>query len=534
MNTGQINGFELNGSSNQGTNATLQGGFVSTAVLAALVISSAVLTGGLYTEPEAGGRVSRFVTGGAYSNNNVGGIQFKTANLQGSLYSQGWTDSHLNFAPSLLSGASSDSAFGGEVIFDAVLHSADTIGDSTVVGASLTRADGLTGGLETTSYTSGFLVGGVVLMADGIQSTSEVSISELKGVGAVLTGSLESSSDVGGDPVFNVVMTNGIVSYDSIGHELDIQAILHEGVQQISVVGSPVMRLSAELDDGMASNTEFVAQIKISPKSNDGVVSDAILDAKSAVGARITGGISNTSVCHSEMLRAAQRLFGGCTSTKIFQGTQTISPHFNEGFGSSSYVSSNYRISVDLKNGIQTSSGIFGEYIIGSNLYSGVSDISNLSGNLIGGVVFTGSLESTNQCSGQQQLNALITHGCYGNSEVTAALKVAAVLSLGNSTNHELGALQTIQAVLHGNTDSTEFFSANLTTSLLLLNGMSQYSLLQGNMHIVSLTTGGVSSEDSLGGAITEGFTDPNLNNRALSIRSATVLLSIKTPTEDI
>ncbi len=61
-------------------------------------------------------------------------------------------------------------------------------------------------------------------------------------------------------------------------------------------------------------------------------------------------------------------------------------------------------------------------------------------------------------------------------------------------------------------------------------------SLCEVGGHLLAIPhlTDGVSSGGLLSGDIVQGFLDPLLNNRALSIESATPVFSIETPQEDI
>ena len=73
-----------------------------------------------------------------------------------------------------------------------------------------------------------------------------------------------------------------------------------------------------------------------------------------------------------------------------------------------------------------------------------------------------------------------------------------------------------------------------MTAASSLLDGIHQEDEFGANLVVTPVLTGGVASGESIGSNIVQGFTDPLLNTWALSIVSATQILSIETPTEDI
>lgn len=453
MNQGRINGFALGGGASGGSNALLQGGFASAAMLSALLASSAILTGGLFTASDAKGRVSHFLAGGVAANSEVGGKQFYTANLQRGIFSDGQVSANLGRAPGLNGGVESGNDALGQVQADARLQTADTVGDTSSVGGALAQGAALNDGLYGTSYTSGLLVGSVVLVADGLNSGSE--LGGWLDNGFILYGGAESTGTLGAGYFIPALLQDGIQSTHDTGYEIDISPVLTDGVISVNTVGSPVLRVSPALNSGIASDHDFVAQIILSPNSNDGIEATSTLGGLWRVDARVTGGINSASLADSVNLVATQKIRGGITSTSTAAANLVSSPHLNSGIAGSSLLSAQLRAGPRLQFGF-------------------------------GG---TGALEGALQASPTLQ-GGLASAGSFG------------------------GALA----------------ASNILPSAAFLSPCEVGGQLLATPHL----TDGVSSGGLLSGDIVQGFLDPLLNNRALSIESATPVFSIETPQEDI
>lgn len=415
MNLGQLNGFGLNASAGGGNNATLQGGFASTSVCVALLIGNAILTGGITNTPTTGGSVSRAVSGGTYSECFIDGTQFKTANLQGSIYSTNEVYCSIGRAPAFTDGVYTNSAYGGEIIGSTVLRVVDYVGDTNQVSASMSVVNGV---LSQWHY--GF---------DGTNS-------------------------VGGNYKITAKLPDGIRSSDSVGHVLTIGMVLKGGLLQLNECSSPVLLVSPMLNGGIHNHTLFNAQAMLSPFSNSGVEGTDALGGKQRIGASLSDGIETTDAFFSIGLKATQRLPGGGISTGSVQGTQVISARLHEGIFTDSIVVGESRIGAKLQEGFIKTCMAQAYYRIDAHFVDGIYSLSKPEG--------------------------------------------------------------------------------NLQLSCLLPDGFETTNAIGGNRTAVSLTKDGMASTHQIGGDIVQGFSDPLLNTWALSLRSATPILSVLTPNKDV
>jgi len=344
MNTGQINGFALNGGAAGGNNATLTGGLTVASALSALMISSAVLAGGVYNTPTSGGRVSTALNGGVSSTQTLTGDWFIAAALRDGIKSEGEVFSNLGRADGMRDGVYSTSGYGGQVVTNARLQPDDTVGDSSQVGGGMLRSAGLLSGVAGSSYVGGNLRGSTVLIADGVKSTSKVGGNDI-GSGRFLSGGVSSTATLSALLWNNGIFSGGFLSTSLVGHEIDISALLQGGMSQVGVSGSPVMRISAQLHGGAVSDPDFGALLIASPASNGGITSDASLSASLNVWAMLSGG-----------------LFGGDTAdSKNVAATQIL----RDGMASGSLFSADLRTAIWLLNGASSSQSIGGGIVQG-------------------------------------------------------------------------------------------------------------------------------------------------------------------------
>lgn len=452
MNSGQINGFGVNGPAYAGANATLTGGLASGVLFAAAMMASSVLTGGIETANDAGGRVSRAISGGAYSDSKVDGKWLYTANLQGGIYLSGCVDAGLCIASGFGGGVLSPSGFGGVLLCNARLQSEDTVGDTSVAGGYMSSGSRLSGGAASNAWASAQIIGGTMLVSGGVFSGCELVGAFYNGI--QMGGRIESSNSIGGHCLVTARLQSGIASHSSTGNGLQIGANLYDGLIQVGVVDSPFMRLSAELGGGVGSSANFNAQIRISSYGADGVESTEQMGANLRKDEKLLGGIQVGCFLDSVALRAAQNLLGGLSSSGVAGSVQTIGACLYSGASSTAFAYSIQRIGLRLQGGAFTTGLIGSGYIIYSSLNGGTA---------------------------------------------TACAAGGFLKSSGN---------------FQGGIDSHSGFSASLKYSPAL--------------------QGGVYSGISTGGNIAQGFKDPMLNTWALSIRSATPILSIQTPLQDI
>ncbi len=532
MNSGQINGYGLNSTAVAGNNATLTGGFVSACALVALLVSSAVLSGGIYNLPSTGGSVSRSLDGGTDSGNSVGGKQFKTANLQQGIHSTGIVGSNLGIAMGLNGGTYSSSSYGGQVVTHVRLQMADTVGTTSQVNGLLRYSAGLFSGITSTSFVSSNIVGSTVLVAGGLHSSSQLSGDLLNG--RILAGGASSNCLLSGGYLINGCFQDGIVSWSSTGKGLHISPILYDGILQVSTVGSPVLRLGANLSNGMGSNTLFTAQILLSPNSNYGVDSDSWLFAGMRKSVVLTGGFGQTSVADSVALKATQKLTSGIASTNALDALLVSSPHLNSGSSSNSQLNGNQVVGAKLQGYVSSVNQVDSVLVASMQMLGGFVNTSVLAGDLYLFLKLQGGLSSEQTMNAELISSPHLDDGIGCASQLLGNLKINAFLQNGINSSHILGGNLLASPFLQGGVGSVCVGSGFLKADAKLSDGIYKSSGLNANLLTVSKLTGGIASNKTVGGDIVQGFKDPLLNTWALSIVSATQILSIETPTKDV
>jgi len=316
MNTGQVNGSALNGTSNPGNNATLTGGFAAACILAGAIIGNCVLSGGIFNTPATGGNVSAQLGGGVNSSAQVGGGWFITTLLSHGIHSQSVVDSiRMRSSPGLVGGIHSASSYGGQMLTRVRLQMISPVGDSTQVGSRLNFFSGMRGGINGTSYVSGLITGGTFLGAGGVHSTSGLGGVLLHTDHARLNGGFGTKSDMGGRLLYSIKLIGGILVTHSVGKELDIQALLQNGITNVGGLSTHPMRISPKLNSGMGSYSELGAKVKLSPFSNGGVSSTSVLGGVHRISAKLQNGMSSTNTHNSNGISASQKLRGGLEST---------------------------------------------------------------------------------------------------------------------------------------------------------------------------------------------------------------------------
>ena len=535
MNQGQINGFAMGAGASGGSNALLQGGFASAGLLSSLLVASALLTGGLFTESDTKGRVSHFLAGGVAADSVVGGKQFYTANLQQGIFSGGQVSANLGRAPGLNGGVESGNDTSGQVLASARLQSADTVGDTSTVGGALAQGAVLNDGLYGTSYASALLVGSVVLVADGLNSGSE--LGGWLDNGFTLSGGAESTGTLGAGYFIPALLQDGIQSTHDTGHEIDISPVLMDGVISVNTVGSPVLRVSPALNSGIASDHDFVAQIILSPQSNDGIEATATLGGLWRVDARVTGGVDSTSLTDSVNLVAAQKLRGGIQSTGVVFALLGSSPHLDGGVFTSAFLSVQLRASARLRSGLDGSGMTDGALRASPRLQGGTDSTSALDGAIATAIYLRDGADSADAADAQYRLGAVLANGCDSGSISSGAFKAFAILHSGADSAGAVSATPIrISALLPSQPLTSSSLLDGALAASATLPSAAFLSLCEVGGHLLAIPhlTDGVSSGGLLSGDIVQGFLDPLLNNRALSIESATPVFSIETPQEDI
>lgn len=379
MNLYGINGAEVNGGGVAGNNATLAGGVAVAALFSALLVSGAVLAGGLESTPEAGGRVSQHLSGGATNTSAVDAKWFITTVLREGIYSGEIVSSNLGRAPGLQDGIYSPSDYGGQLIAEAKLQTADTVGFNSEVGGNIIGSTILVSDIYGTNYVGGNIIGSTVLLADGLKSTS-VADGNIY-TGRIITGGVSSSASLDGRYFITARPYGGILNFHSVGHEVDISPMLQDGLIQLNEMHGAIVS-GAMLHDGNWSRTQFEAGIRISPSFGGGWESGQQLSALAAVGAMLTGGSSSACFIDSMQINASQVLVGGITSSCQINALLMAGARLQDGVSASGAPGGNSIISAMLTgsnlSGCATDSGLLIEAV----LMGGVTSLAALNGEI--------------------------------------------------------------------------------------------------------------------------------------------------------
>ena len=476
MNLGTLNGSSLNGVFQTGANLTCSDGMGTTDVMSALLIAEARLLGGLFTEGEANGRVSTALLGGLQSDNEIDGWFRLTTWLQQGVHSGQALKGILGLPARLLYGVESDSAFGGDCVVS--LESGSPLTWNPRQGVGMQR-----GFLSTSRLGNKMSI--TVRLQSGIVAVGEID-SPVMNIEARPYGGCSSSKSFGAKLSAAVVNSSGVFSSaDDYGH-LAIGAVLSSGCTETDTLSTPNIRVSPRLHQGFASNNALGGLVRSAIRLQDGVYSDIIFQSGYIKDCILSLGIAN-----SEKMGTSLGWQDFCIGAVLSDGCAS---------GSSFDAHISLLIWVRLSDGTNSSDS------------SGA--LLQLSPRLQGGVS-----HGSESVSGAQALSCVLTlsTGITGNTSLTdAQYQIGAVLPSGvSSLYEELGGKLLVCVNLTGGADSTER-SGGLQRIDARLQGF------------------GCSSTYRFYGDMYSPFTDLQLNTWALSLLSATEILSIATPLEDI
>lgn len=416
MNNSQINGSSLNGTPTRGLNALLSGGIAALSVFSAVLVSNAVLAGGIESAPTAGGRVSSFLSGGISSGSQASGNWVITTMLRGGALSDGIVTSNLGRAPGMQSGVESPAFCGGQMLTRVRLQSADTVGMSSGMNGSLAISAVLAQGVTSTSYASGNIRGSTVLMADGIKSNGFLSGTAYTGM--ALSGGTNSTSTLSARWFYSAKLQGGIVATEELGKELDIDARLQGGVIQVGAMDSPALRIGSHMVSGIAQFNSLSSLIIVSPASNGGVSSDSAIQSGLRVSARMQDGIESNDFTDSVNIVAGQKLLGGIDSSASFNAGQ--------------------RINVRLQNGISATQHIDAQQIATARLQGGNANTATLYSGILTTAFLTSGIQSGCTLSGVLTTHAFLRDGLASTDLYGAGLRTTIALTDGFSSGDDL------------------------------------------------------------------------------------------------
>lgn len=311
MNNGSLNGFGLDATINGGENLTETGGITCDSILSSLLISSAILVGGMFSVSDAEGQIPTVLQGNIGSTSGVGGSFAITIVLQGGITEQHSVGGVLDFAPSLRGGIKVNPSVGGQLKTHVLLQTSQ-LGQRSVTSGEPIRADtALNGGVYGTGYITSYLVSDTVLLADGVKSDSIIDSVDME-LGASLDDGVSSTSSVGGSLKYPCYLRGGVLWTDLVGKEIDIDALLQDGIQYLNSMGG-TLKISPVGNGGINSSATFSARQQLSPAANGGVASSAYLDSKFNISDRLFGGLTSVNILGGKGITASQILRGGIT-----------------------------------------------------------------------------------------------------------------------------------------------------------------------------------------------------------------------------
>lgn len=436
------------------------------------------------------GGANATLTGGLVSAMAMSALLIGGAILSGGVFTEG--DSGGQVSTTVSGGAYSDSGVGGKQFYTANLSG--FIDSEGVVGSSLGIASGLNGGCYSPS---GF--GGELLCNTRLQMADTVGDVSFTYSGLIYSAGLS-------DGIFS----NSWLFSNIVGSTL----LITSGVFSDSVIGSELQR-GTIMEGGFVSNQVVGGTYLYGAILSDGIPAQHVLGDFLQVGAVLQDGIIHVGEVGSPSMRISTEMDGGISSHTDFTAQILISVHGNSGVFSNQTLVGYLRKDEKLLGGVQS---------------SGFSD----SQRLLAAQRLQGGVASTSKAQGLQAISAALLGGLTEDSQLVGVLKASPKLQ-GAVVNSSLVDAAVISgARLSDGVTSQASLQANMTTSSLLLDGMGSDSILGGRRLVIPLLTGGVVSGFTVGGDIVQGFKDPLLNTWALSIASATPILSIETPSQDI
>lgn len=359
-------------------------------------------------------------------------------------------------------------------------------------------------------------LGNNAILSGGISIGS--TLSAVTVVTAILTGGIFSVSDAQG--AVSTKLEGGIVSLASVGGAAKITTVLQGGIYSLYSVGGPGMSFDPSLKDGVYSPSGFGGQLLCSPRlqMQDQVGQLSVAGGSISIDKHLNGGCSGTSY-----------LGGGIRGSLVLLG---------DGLKSTSQVGSNV-----LKSGMALSGGVYSTPVLGGTLFYP----AKLSGGILG----------TWELGKEFDIEAKLQGGVMQTCSPGGGLLISPVCNGGIENSYSFGANRQLSPAANGGVSSSAFLASTMAISNRLQNGVFSSTIVGGKGITASqilrdgitsttgITIGGqikthaklqgaLSSSAFLHGDIVQGFLDPLLNTWALEIRSATVLLEIQHPSEDI
>ena len=251
-------------------------------------------------------------------------------------------------------------------------------------------------------------------MGDGLRSDSDAG--GLMNNGFSMDGGVYSSGVVEGSLFYPAILSGGMLGDSTVAQGLSVSPMLQGGMQQVGEVGSPVMRISADLGSGAVSNTLFVAQIIISPNSNYGADSSHSMGALYRIAARLSGGVEAVGYTDSIPIRASQKLQGSTASTGYLDGTRVIGSALNGGTETTHLHSGKLIAGARLQGSVSAAADVDGVLRVGARLHEGFSGTDATSGALRVRNNFQGGFSSSCDLDSTLKVTPALSEGVFSDS----------------------------------------------------------------------------------------------------------------------
>lgn len=349
-----------------------------------------------------------------------------------------------------------------------------------------------------------------------------VSAAMLAGVlmtGVILVGGVSSNSISSG--AISTQLQGGVTSTAAYpGGTLLITINLQQGMSSDQEVGSLNLGMEPSLRDGVYSPVTVGGQVKTHVKlqAEDQVGQSSFFDGKLLRSDGLSGGFEKTAYVGGGIRGSTVLASDGVKSTyQINSNVMTLGLTLHGGVASDSAYGGKYKYNAILSGGFLTTYDIGKELDIEAILVDGIYNVDSVGGGYRISPVGNGGLESSTLFSARQQLSPTAVGGLDVNQTFDAKLRVSPRMQGGIAKTAFIG-------------------GKGITASQLLRGGIAPVAgnSLGGQLKVNALLQGAVISSAVIHGEMVQGFLDPLLNTWALEIRSATVLLEIKHPTEDI
>lgn len=337
--------------------------------------------------------------------------------------------------------------------------------------------------------------------------------------GVVLTGGIFTAPNTGGN--VSTSLLGGCDSQSGISSSYFITGFLMGGLFSQGSLSSTLVGVSDALQGGVESPSSWGGAIIADARLRvpDNVGSTGVLSGGIQGSTKIAGGVSKTSQVGGGIQGNTRLASGGVVCTSQVGGTLREGVKLQGFLASNAFLDGKRKTHVKLQDGLRSNST--------------PGNFLKVTAKLQDGIMNTGSYQTKPMRVSPHLNNGISSHTLLDSRIILSPRGQGGV----NSPTSTAGGKQQLSPRLQGSLYSGYSFSSKMLVISVRLQGESPQSTCTSGagIRISARLHSGVDSQSSkLGGDIAQSFVDPLLNTGALEIRSATVLLQIQTPIEDI